>query len=521
MSTGTMISGRRRPGTDMRSMVTTLVLATAGTLALGLFALNDQSLWTDELGTWRLTVADSWRDWLMQLITWPNSDSQIPLFHLYMRAWTQVFPSTEVWMRAANLPWVFVALIGVLTTPVPAAQRRLVLIFGAVLLLHPMVWYYTNEARPYAMLFAGSCFAGSGLLARMVLESDSSRLPDANGRLIAGVAIMAGTSVLGVIWSIAFLLPVLGTLRRRADPSLAAAAQISFGNVVLALACGLMLLPVGYHYAWTALHGISATNYYENSLANFAFGLYEIAGFSGIGPGREELRTVGAAGLTGWLIPLTAYGIVVAAVIAVGLRASLDRNRRQTMLVLMSAFIPLGVLFVLGALKHWRVVGRHMMPLVVFFSLYLSFGLDALLRMSAWNLGGYLRRALAGVTLAAMAFSSIDLAYAKRHRREDFRSAAGMAASYLERNDRVWWAAYLWGASYYHLPFVHPSMCESAGSQAAILLESPDSSQLADCPEPQIIFIGRNDTEGSVHRYAAEHHFHRVASLTGFEIFGK
>ena len=521
MPTDTTISRRPPQDADARGIAGALALAAAGTLALGLLALNDQSLWTDELGTWRLTVADSWKDWLVQLITWPNSDSQIPLFHLYMRAWTQIFPSTEVWLRAANLPWVFVALVALLTTPVPAAQRRLVLILGCVFLLHPMVWYYANEARPYAMLLAGSCLAGSGLLARMVLESDSTRLSAANGRLIAGTALMAGTSVLGVIWSIAFLLPVLGTLRRRADPSLAAAAQISRGNVMLALSCGLMLLPIAYQYAWTVLHGISATDYYENTLANFAFGLYEIAGFDGLGPGREELRAAGAAGLAGRLIPLAAYGIFIVGVIAMGLRASLLRNRRQATLILISAFIPLAVLFMLGTVKHWRVVGRHMMPLVVFFSLYLSFGLDALLRAAAWNLQGSLRKALAGVTLAAMAASSIDIAYAERHRREDFRTAARMAGSYLQHDDRVWWAAYLWGASYYRLPFVHSSICEPAGSQAVILLESPDDSELAGCPEPQEIFIGRNDTEGSVHRYAMEHHFHRVASLTGFEILGK
>ena len=376
MPTDSMIFGIPGRGADARSISGALALAAAGTLALGLLALSDQSLWTDELGTWRLTVADSWKDWLVQLVNWPNSDSQIPLFHLYMRAWTQVFPSTEVWLRAANLPWVFLAMVGVLTTPVPVAQRRLVLILGGVLLLHPMVWYYANEARPYAMLLAGSSLAGSGLLARMALQSDSPRLPAANGRLIAGSAIMAGTSVLGVIWSIAFLLPVLGTLRRRVNPSLAAAAQISRGNVILALTCGLMLLPIGYQYGWTVLHGISATDYYENSLANFAFGLYEVAGFDGIGPGREELRAAGAASLAGRLLPLTAYGFVITAVIVVGLRASLIRNRRQTALVLISAFIPLAVLFMLGTVKHWRVVGRHMMPLVVFFSLYLSFGLD-------------------------------------------------------------------------------------------------------------------------------------------------
>ena len=311
------------------------------------------------------------------------------------------------------------------------------------------------------------------------------------------------------------------TLRRADDPSLVAAAQITKGNLVLAVVCGLVLLPIGCQYAWSFLHGVSATAYHENSLANFAFGLYEIAGFDGIGPGREELRVQGAAGLRGSLLPLLVYGIAIAAVLAVGLRSSLARNRRRTLLVLASAFLPLVVLFVLGTLKHWRVVGRHMMPLVLFFALYIACGLDALLRKRASGLSGFARKAFAGAALAALAASSIEIAYAERHRREDFRAAAQLAGQYLERNNRVWWVAQSFGADYYRLPIAAPSLCTQTGSRAAILLESPGSVQLADCPEPQEIFIGRYDTEGTVQRYATEHHFRRVASLTGFEILGK
>lgn len=498
-----------------------VALATAATLVLGVFALNDQSLWTDELGTWRLTLAASWSDWLAQLIGWPNSDAQIPFYHLYMRTWVQFFPTSEVWLRAANLPWVFIGFLGLLTTPVPATQRRLVFILTAVLLVHPMVWYYTNEARPYAMIFAGACVAASGLLARLVLPSGSDSLPAANGRLIAGTAIMAGTSVIGVIWSIAFLLPVLGTLRRADDPSLAAAVQFSKGNAILAVACGLLLLPIAYQYVWSFLHGVSATAYHENSLLNFAFGLYEIAGFDGIGPGREELRTAGAAALRGGLPAVLAYAVVIGGVVAAGVHASLGHNRRQTMLVLVSAFLPLVVLFVLGTLKHWRVVGRHMMPLLPFFGLFLSYGIDRLVRRPRPRMGEFAGKALAGAALAALVISSIEIAYAERHRREDFRAAAELAGKYLARGDRVWWVAQSFGADYYHLPIVPPATCAQTGVAAAILLESPGDGQLAACPEPQEIFIGRYDTEGAVQRYATGHRYRRVASLTGFDILGR
>jgi hypothetical protein len=414
---------------------------------------------------------------------------------------------------------VFIGFLGLLTTPVPAAQRRLVLIFAGVLFVHPMVWYYTNEARPYAMIFAGACVAASGLLARLVLPEVDDGLATANGRLIAGMAIMAGTSVIGVIWSIAFLLPALGAIRWQGKPSLAAAAQFTRGNLALTVACGLVLLPIGFQYAWSFLHGVSATAYHENSLLNFAFGVYEIAGFDGIGPGREELRAVGAAGLKGSLLPLLAYGVAVAAVLVTGLRCALERNRRQTLLVLASAFIPLAILFILGTLKHWRVVGRHMMPLVLFFALFVAYGIVELLRPQSARLRAVVQRGLAAVAVALLAASSLEIAYAERHRREDFRAAAQLAGQYLARNDRVWWVAQSFGADYYHLPLADPALCAQA--RAAVLLESPGSQDLANCPEPQEIFIGRYDTEGAVQRYATEHHFRKIASLTGFEILAK
>jgi len=324
-----------------------------------------------------------------------------------------------------------------------------------------------------------------------------------------------------VIWSIAFLLPVLGTLRRDDDPSLAAAVQFTKGNAMLAVACGLLLLPIAYQYAWSFLHGVSATAYHENSLLNFAFGLYEIAGVDGIGPGREELRTAGATALRGSLPAVLAYVVVIGGVVASGVHASLARNRRQTTLVVVSALLPLVVLFVLGTLKHWRVVGRHMMPLVLFFALFVSCGIDRLMGRSLPRLGSLAGKALAGAALAALAISSIEIAFAERHRREDFRAAAELASKYLARKDRVWWVAQSFGADYYHLPIVPPADCAKTGHAAAILLESPGSGQLDACPEPQEIFIGRYDTEGTVQRYAVEHQYRTVASLTGFDILGK
>ncbi len=494
-----------------------LLIALAATTMLGLVALDHQSLWSDELGTWRVTVADSWPHWFTQLIYWPNSDAQIPLYHLYMRAWVQVFAPTEIALRAANLPWIFLAFLAIVTTPVAGAARRLVLLVALALLLHPMVWYYTDEARPYAMILAGACVAGSGLLARLLNPGDASRTAASDTRLILGTAMLCGTSIIGVLWSVSFVLPVLPCMVRERWGW----QRLTRGNMVLALFCALALLPIAYLYAATVIHGISATAFHENTLQSFAFGLYEIAGFSGMGPGREELRVAGSAALAPYATPLALYGLAVGGTVLLGLWSGARHNRAQFLWIVIAALIPLVMLYALGTIKHWRVVGRHMMPLLFFFVLFLAYGLASLLGPWHSGLAKWSRRACAGLVLAVLITSSLQITRAERHQREDFRAATKMAAGLLAAHQRVWWVAQSFGAEYYRLPFVPATGCAAADGQGVVLLESPPAQVLAACPEPQTIFVGRYDTEGTVGPYVQDHGFRKIGALTGFEIFGK
>ena len=50
-------------------------------ILVAIWAISSQSLWVDEFGTWLLTRADSIPDWWRRFQSWPDSDSQIPLYH--------------------------------------------------------------------------------------------------------------------------------------------------------------------------------------------------------------------------------------------------------------------------------------------------------------------------------------------------------------------------------------------------------------------------------------------------------
>lgn len=493
------------------------IAAIGATAVLGALALNGQSFWVDELGTWRLTIADSWRDWFLQLVNWPYSDSQIPLYHLYMRAWTRVFPSTEVWIRASNLPWLLCSFQALLTTPAPPGQRRLVWLIGLVVLVHPMVWYYVNEVRPYMMIFAGASIAMSGLLARLMNRGEPAAAEISNSRLLVGTALMSATSILGIFWSMAFILPAAWDGLRRGARSL----MLTRRNAVTAAVCAAALVPVFCLYAFTIVRGVYASRLFPNSAQSFAFGLYEVAGFSGVGPGRIDLRAIGAAALPQYAVPIALFGFATGVALLAGLLNGWRRWGRDLLVVLAAVALTLALLFAVGTAKHWRVLGRHMMPLVLFDATLIALGIEVLLRRCA-SLAARVAMPLAGVAaLVALLVSSVEVADAPRHQREDFRGAVQKASAIVREGGGVWWVAVSYGPDFYGLPLTALGRCGDGGAAAAVLFQGPALDELERCAEPRLIVVGRSeasDQAGAVARYAAEHGFRDAGDVRGFEM---
>ncbi|HEX8159731.1 MAG TPA: glycosyltransferase family 39 protein, partial [Solirubrobacteraceae bacterium] len=116
--------------------------------ALRFATLDVQSLWFDEAVTaqlMRLDLPD-----LLHAI--PGSESSPPLYYLLEWLWTQLFGTGEVGLRSLS------ALIGTVTIPaVWALGRRLGgngagLVAAALLAVNPMLVWFSQEARAYALL---------------------------------------------------------------------------------------------------------------------------------------------------------------------------------------------------------------------------------------------------------------------------------------------------------------------------------------------------------------------------------
>ncbi len=127
-----------------------LVILTLCALGLRLYLLDKQSLWYDEGVT-----AEVAQRGLADLTRWTAGDIQPPLYYYVVAFWGRAAGWTEWSLR---FPSVF---FGVLLVPLLAAvtialtRRRLAgLLAAALAAFHPLLLYYSQEARMYAMLTA-------------------------------------------------------------------------------------------------------------------------------------------------------------------------------------------------------------------------------------------------------------------------------------------------------------------------------------------------------------------------------
>jgi mannosyltransferase len=149
--------------------------------AIRFSTLDQQSFWLDEATTWGIVSHGLGH----VLSTVPKTESTPPLYYVLVWLWSRVFGTGDVGLRS------FSALCGTLTIPVMwAAGRRLAserigLVAALVTALNPLLFWYSQEARTYALLVLLSALS---LLAFLrALEQPST------GRLVAWGAICALT----------------------------------------------------------------------------------------------------------------------------------------------------------------------------------------------------------------------------------------------------------------------------------------------------------------------------------------
>jgi 4-amino-4-deoxy-L-arabinose transferase-like glycosyltransferase len=159
----------------------TIVLALTALAAILRFATLDiQSIWLDESAT-MILVHRGLGGLLSHL---PASESAPPLYYVLVWGWTKIVGAGPLGFRT------FSALVGTLTVPVMyLAGRRIsprVGLWAATLtVVNPAMYYYSQEARGYALLILLSAAA-------LVLWQRALQVPDTRRLLLwSGVSILA------------------------------------------------------------------------------------------------------------------------------------------------------------------------------------------------------------------------------------------------------------------------------------------------------------------------------------------
>jgi len=468
-------------------------------------AVSRQSLWIDEASTAASSSQGSLRDWWRKLLGIGGSDLQMPVYMLYVWGWVKVAGAGEWALRAAGLIWLVPGLVAMASGFPRRAQRVALMLVAAT---SAFAWYYAGEARPYAMQLGASCLIFAALL-RLGRDElgDRGQSRWLSGFLFGFLA-LCGSSLLGVVWSIAALAAALILIPRRRLLDL-----WKTGWPRLALT-GLLLLLLGLYYLWTLSVGARASGVARTNWKTVVFVFYELFGFNGLGPGRIELRQDGLQTLRPYILPLAGYCLLSATVVTIGVRQAMRLgSSKQVRALALAVAVPALLLLGAGFATHFRVLGRHFTPLLpIWFSL-LALGMAAL-----WGGAGWMGRVTLTAWLLFGLYSCLSIRFAVRHQRDDYRDAAQYAKTALGRNQVVWWNADTEGARYYKVPLD----TDGSGGKRAILTINPQAAFLASLKRPDAVIVSKSDIydgAGALAEYLARNHYQVCGKFPAFAIW--
>jgi hypothetical protein len=490
-----------------------------------LLAISNESLWIDEFWTAHFGAMESFKAFI-ELLLVPNG-SQTPLHFLHFYLWGMLNPAGEFFFRLANLP-LFVAGQLAVFWALRDYPRKFAYLFLALSALHPMVWQYANEARPYILMYAGSQMVLAYLLnlhARSAIGCPAE--PFFLMLFVAGGVLLFGASMLGVFWVFAACVYVLLHHLRQSTWR-----ELLRG--VNALLLGFFLVAIALltaYYVNSLLLGAGGSRLASSTPFTVLSAAYEVLGLAGIGPSRLELRSLGPVALAPYAVGLFAAASVLLTVLAVGLNEARVRfGTRELLLISALGLFPVGVVIYSGFAMQWRVAGRHLFATLPLLNLVLALGLTTLLQADGrWRLR--LRRLLAVSALLLLVYSSLSLRFSPQHRKDDYRAAAALAKEALAQGQRVWWAADVIGARYYALPGEFDVMGELTSQHKPLACSDLPGVQaianasapcLLTLTPPDVVILSKPDTfdtKGDIAGYLKAQHFAVVQSLPAFTIW--
>ncbi len=438
---------------------------------IGVIAISNQSLWIDEGNSAMKAIQPSFMLFWEKMKELRGSDLQMPLYMGLLWLWEKMLGHSEYALRALNIP--FFTLSAAVLLYLCDAERHLKLAFVVLMCFSPILWVYLDEARPYIFQF----FGATSILVALWNQAKKPHLNKNLAVFCIGALALCGSSLTGVIFTFWFGLAFLFILiRQHAWRSIFSSKQ---NPLILALTsigmCGL-----GMYYFWTLSQGARASGVGKTDLLSIGFCLYELLGFSGLGPDRLSLREHGITSLKPFVLPLTS---LVIALTAFGLLSALyitksSRMHRTKIFIFAAVFCGAVSMVAVGYIAHFRVLGRHLMPILPFVLLLVSLGF-----LHLWQSDKKLSRAVVLTICLLLILSSLSTRFSPRFAKDDYRTAAQIAKSSHEDGKTIWWAADTATANYYGLEF----------SKKVINVIGLSAEELHSLPIPDIALVSKKD----------------------------
>jgi hypothetical protein len=483
--------------------------------ALAAFALcvlmpTSESIWIDEAQTYLFASEPTFSSWLARLLNHPWSEAFMPVGMFIAWAFEKCLGASEWALRAPNILWGWLGVAAFWRI-----GRRLDAPWAPLLFaVQPYVWFYANEARPY-MLQIGL----ASILAMFVVEIAATRrlgprlliLGMAAAWLLAGSTLFGILAVGGVAATAAFL-----WWRDRFEVR---------GFIPIAIVFFILFSLLGGYFVRCLSRDAKGAKLWPVGVQNLAISAYELAGFSGLGPPRDEVRdilkTKGAGALVrrigaAW-IPI---GLLAAGMIWMAWR--LGRKPRShvdwTVAALALFVLAACVLstFCLALVAKFPVWGRHLAPAFPFLCLLVVVALrqrdDSALRKGD---------GVAMALLVACWFgSSSSLRWNQAHRKDDYRAAASHAQIEATQGATVWWIADYEAGRYYikHLRKDEPT---TAGI-VHLSVSSPYGKKLETLPKPDVVLMSKpdiSDPHAHVREYLGAANWTHRAPFKAFDLW--
>lgn len=483
-------------------------------LALGLLLLplmiTSESLWLDEADTAMYALQPDFHSWQQHLNQDRGADCQMPLSMFLAWITGQTLGTREWQLRAINVLWGALALFALYR-----AGKRLNLPWLPLLLaVQPYFWFYSNEARPYSLQIACGAWLFAGFAEFIALKGAGE----------SWAWVFATAMVFLCLASMLAPLPIAVVAITGGIIAGLCGWKISRKSILILLGGAFANIPIAIYYFSTLARGAKGARLWHVDLKFFGYVIYELTGMTGLGPPIENIREIGKsphlyAALGGnvfqFILPAACFLLLVL-VLAWGLRrqhGNIPTGLSASLVGILS--VNSLVLIVIAICLQKAFWARHFAPVFPFYVALLTVAIQRLFACRSI----FLKLLPCGL-IALLFFSSLNLRFAARHRKEDYKSAVQIAQRALDEKKSVWWVAGALPAQYYHLDcaFLHPA----AGKVFCVFCPQP--SEIQNLPVPDVIIFSKPDifdSRGAVQDFIKQNNYHPAETLKSFVIWAR